>query len=83
MTRLAHASKNSPLSLTFQVFRIDVLMNGRQHTVEKRYSEFHTLHKLVRVDLLRTVPSLGPSNSEDPVRRRFSSAVGFTCHIRR
>lgn len=33
---------------SFQVFRIDVLMNGRQHTVEKRYSEFHTLHKMVR-----------------------------------
>lgn len=25
-------------------------MNGRQHTVEKRYSEFHTLHKMVRID---------------------------------
>lgn len=33
---------------SFQVFRIDVLVNGRQHTVEKRYSEFHTLHKMVR-----------------------------------
>lgn len=33
---------------SFQVFKIEVLMNGRQHTVEKRYSEFHTLHKMVR-----------------------------------
>lgn len=32
----------------FQVFKIDVLVNGRQHTVEKRYSEFHALHKMVR-----------------------------------
>lgn len=38
---------------SFQVFRIDVLMNGRQHTVEKRYSEFHTLHKMVRTSQRR------------------------------
>lgn len=43
------APPNAWLKLpSFQVFRIDVLMNGRQHTVEKRYSEFHTLHKMVR-----------------------------------
>ncbi|KPP65185.1 sorting nexin-24-like [Scleropages formosus] len=29
------------------VFKIEVLMSGRQHTVEKRYSEFHALHKNV------------------------------------
>ncbi|XP_044803754.1 sorting nexin-24 isoform X7 [Bubalus bubalis] len=28
-----------------QVFKIEVLMNGRKHFVEKRYSEFHALHK--------------------------------------
>ncbi|XP_046522863.1 sorting nexin-24 isoform X4 [Equus asinus] len=27
------------------VFKIEVLMNGRKHFVEKRYSEFHALHK--------------------------------------
>lgn len=32
----------------FQVFKIDVLVNGRLHSVEKRYSEFHALHKMVR-----------------------------------
>jgi len=31
----------------FQVFKIEVLMNGRKHFVEKRYSEFHALHKKV------------------------------------
>ncbi|XP_008564738.1 PREDICTED: sorting nexin-24 [Galeopterus variegatus] len=30
-----------------QVFKIEVLMNGRKHFVEKRYSEFHALHKKV------------------------------------
>lgn len=25
-------------------------MNGRLHTIEKRYSEFHALHKMVRFD---------------------------------
>ncbi|XP_075432086.1 sorting nexin-22 isoform X4 [Ascaphus truei] len=27
------------------VFVVDVLWNGRRHTLERRYSEFHTLHK--------------------------------------
>nr|XP_042710564.1 sorting nexin-24 isoform X1 [Chrysemys picta bellii] len=27
------------------VFKIEVLMSGRKHFVEKRYSEFHALHK--------------------------------------
>ncbi|KAJ0057322.1 hypothetical protein NL108_002280, partial [Boleophthalmus pectinirostris] len=30
------------------VFKIEVIINGRQHTIEKRYSEFHTLHKLLK-----------------------------------
>lgn len=29
------------------MFKIEVLMNGRKHFVEKRYSEFHALHKKV------------------------------------
>lgn len=32
-----------------QVFKIEVLMNGRKHFVEKRYSEFHALHKKVSI----------------------------------
>ncbi|KAL7988833.1 hypothetical protein Chor_007752, partial [Crotalus horridus] len=31
-----------------QVFKIEVLMNGRKHFVEKRYSEFHALHKKLK-----------------------------------
>lgn len=31
-----------------QVFRVEVLCNGRRHTVAKRYSEFQALHKRVR-----------------------------------
>jgi len=34
------------------VFKIEVLMCGRQHTVEKRYSEFHALHKMVSTTFL-------------------------------
>ncbi|CAF99302.1 unnamed protein product [Tetraodon nigroviridis] len=41
-------SENSPVEKGFTVFRIDVLVNGRQHAVEKRYSEFHTLHKMLK-----------------------------------
>ncbi|NWS98850.1 SNX24 protein, partial [Mionectes macconnelli] len=32
----------------FQVFKIEVLMSGRKHIVEKRYSEFHALHKKLK-----------------------------------
>lgn len=32
----------------WQVFRVEVLCNGRRHTVTKRYSEFQALHKRVR-----------------------------------
>nr|XP_025042993.1 sorting nexin-22 [Pelodiscus sinensis] len=30
------------------VFTVEVLFNGRKHTLEKRYSEFHALHKRIR-----------------------------------
>ncbi|XP_075713957.1 sorting nexin-22 isoform X2 [Rhinoderma darwinii] len=30
------------------VFKLDVLFNGRRHTLDRRYSEFHTLHKLLK-----------------------------------
>ncbi|XP_063268844.1 sorting nexin-22 isoform X2 [Prinia subflava] len=31
-----------------QVFRVEVLCNGRRHTVTKRYSEFQALHKRIK-----------------------------------
>ncbi|XP_053810545.1 sorting nexin-22 isoform X1 [Vidua chalybeata] len=31
-----------------QVFRVEVLCNGRRHTVTKRYSEFQALHKQIK-----------------------------------
>uniref|UniRef100_A0A3Q0SMA3 Sorting nexin 24 n=1 Tax=Amphilophus citrinellus TaxID=61819 RepID=A0A3Q0SMA3_AMPCI len=40
--------ENSSMERGYTVFKIDVLMNGRQHTVEKRYSEFHALHKMLK-----------------------------------
>ncbi|KAJ6664120.1 hypothetical protein lerEdw1_008335 [Lerista edwardsae] len=30
------------------VFKVEVLCNGRKHAVEKRYSEFHALHKRIK-----------------------------------
>ncbi|KAM4528127.1 sorting nexin-24 [Odontesthes bonariensis] len=41
-------SENNSIERGYTVFRIDVLMNGRLHTIEKRYSEFHTLHKMLK-----------------------------------
>ncbi|XP_072258324.1 sorting nexin-22 [Pyxicephalus adspersus] len=33
---------------TRTVFKIDVLCNGRRHSLDRRYSEFHALHKLLK-----------------------------------
>ncbi|XP_022617852.1 sorting nexin-24 isoform X2 [Seriola dumerili] len=41
-------SENNSIERGYTVFKIDVLMNGRQHTLEKRYSEFHALHKMLK-----------------------------------
>ncbi|CAN9504914.1 unnamed protein product [Ophioblennius macclurei] len=41
-------SENNSVEKGYTVFKIDVLMNGRLHTVEKRYSEFHALHKMLK-----------------------------------
>ncbi|XP_069480796.1 sorting nexin-22 isoform X2 [Ambystoma mexicanum] len=30
------------------VFKVDVLFNGRRHSLERRYSEFHALHKRIK-----------------------------------
>ncbi|XP_056660484.1 sorting nexin-24 isoform X3 [Monodelphis domestica] len=37
--------EESDLERGYTVFKIEVLMSGRKHFVEKRYSEFHALHK--------------------------------------
>uniref|UniRef100_A0A8C3JAS6 Sorting nexin 22 n=1 Tax=Calidris pygmaea TaxID=425635 RepID=A0A8C3JAS6_9CHAR len=36
------------LEILPQVFRVEVLCNGRRHTVAKRYSEFQALHKRIK-----------------------------------
>ncbi|KAI1904916.1 hypothetical protein AGOR_G00010610 [Albula goreensis] len=41
-------SEDSAMEKGYTVFKIEVLMSGRQHTVEKRYSQFHTLHKMLK-----------------------------------
>nr|XP_055064826.1 sorting nexin-24 [Misgurnus anguillicaudatus] len=41
-------SEGSNVDKGYTVFKIEVLMCGRQHTVEKRYSEFHALHKMLK-----------------------------------
>ncbi|XP_076145139.1 sorting nexin-24 isoform X2 [Alosa pseudoharengus] len=46
------------LKVLYIVFKIEVLMCGRQHTIEKRYSEFHTLHKaLKKITKVPEIPS--------------------------
>ncbi|XP_036165006.1 sorting nexin-24 isoform X4 [Myotis myotis] len=40
--------EESDLERAYTVFKIEVLMNGRKHFVEKRYSEFHALHKKLK-----------------------------------
>lgn len=42
------AGASRPGSLPPQVFRVEVRFRGRRHTVPRRYSEFHALHKRVR-----------------------------------
>ncbi|XP_019388688.1 PREDICTED: sorting nexin-22 [Crocodylus porosus] len=54
--RLSGLSHALPFAL--QVFKVEVLYNGRKHTVEKRYSEFHALHK--RIKKLCKVPDFPP-----------------------
>ncbi|XP_061432249.1 sorting nexin-24 isoform X2 [Lethenteron reissneri] len=40
----AASSSSSP----YTVFKVEVTMNGRKHFLEKRYSEFHALHKQLK-----------------------------------
>ncbi|XP_007956103.1 sorting nexin-22 [Orycteropus afer afer] len=49
----ADGSRQSP-EKGHMVFRVEVLCRGRKHTVPKRYSEFHALHK--RIKKLYKVP---------------------------
>lgn len=49
-TTLTNRIRSSSFS-SFQVFKTDVLVNGRLHSIEKRYSEFHALHKMVRLGI--------------------------------
>uniref|UniRef100_A0A7M4EC37 Sorting nexin 22 n=1 Tax=Crocodylus porosus TaxID=8502 RepID=A0A7M4EC37_CROPO len=58
-SRLAPAPAAGPeRSAAHRVFKVEVLYNGRKHTVEKRYSEFHALHK--RIKKLCKVPDFPP-----------------------
>ncbi|XP_037689658.1 sorting nexin-22 [Choloepus didactylus] len=49
----AEGSRQSP-EKSHMVFRVEVLCGGRRHTVPRRYSEFHALHK--RIKKLYKVP---------------------------
>ncbi|XP_059570848.1 sorting nexin-22 isoform X2 [Alligator mississippiensis] len=53
----AAESQHSP-DKAHTVFKVEVLYNGRKHAIEKRYSEFHALHK--RIKKLCKVPDFPP-----------------------
>ncbi|MBN3285774.1 SNX24 protein, partial [Polyodon spathula] len=40
--------EDSAMEKGYTVFKIEVLTSGRQHSIEKRYSEFHSLHKKLK-----------------------------------
>uniref|UniRef100_A0A8D0HJY8 Sorting nexin 22 n=1 Tax=Sphenodon punctatus TaxID=8508 RepID=A0A8D0HJY8_SPHPU len=42
------AAPDQSLEKTHMVFTVEVLCNGRKHTIRKRYSEFHSLHKKIK-----------------------------------
>ena len=62
-----------------QVFRVEVLCHGRRHTVQRRYSEFHALHKRVR---LRPPPTdrPRPGSFPSPERQADELAGPSLCH---
>uniref|UniRef100_A0A670ZBF9 Sorting nexin 22 n=1 Tax=Pseudonaja textilis TaxID=8673 RepID=A0A670ZBF9_PSETE len=45
---LPSLSPSLPLSDIWNVFKVEILCNGRKHCVEKRYSEFYALHKRIK-----------------------------------
>uniref|UniRef100_A0A803WAH4 Sorting nexin 22 n=1 Tax=Ficedula albicollis TaxID=59894 RepID=A0A803WAH4_FICAL len=60
---VSHLSKDGEaegavVSVPLQVFQVEVLCNGRRHTVTKRYSEFQALHK--RIKKICKVPDFPP-----------------------
>ncbi|XP_032273647.1 sorting nexin-22 isoform X2 [Phoca vitulina] len=59
------------------VFRVEVLCRGRRHTVQRRYSEFHALHKRVR---LRRRPTDRPRPGSCPAPGRRANCGPSLCH---
>ncbi|RVE65733.1 hypothetical protein OJAV_G00119460 [Oryzias javanicus] len=55
-------SENNSIEKGYTVFKIDVLMNGRLYSIEKRYSEFHALHKMLKRSIK---PPEIPSNTSE------------------
>ncbi|XP_051540152.1 sorting nexin-24-like isoform X5 [Myxocyprinus asiaticus] len=51
-------SEGSNVEKGYTVFKIEVLMCGRQHTVEKRYSEFHALHNMAIIMENEVLPKI-------------------------
>ncbi|NWZ67063.1 SNX22 protein, partial [Acrocephalus arundinaceus] len=68
-----------------QVFRVEVLCNGQQHTVTKRYSEFQTLHKQIKKTCKvpyfpRHVPNWMPKVLEQRRQGLEIYLQGVLCH---
>ncbi|XP_053573356.1 sorting nexin-22 isoform X2 [Bombina bombina] len=52
---------------THTIFKVDVLFNGRRHTLDRRYSEFHALHK--RLKKTCKVPDFPPKRVPNWISR--------------
>lgn len=62
------------------MFRVEVLCNGRRHTVTKRYSEFQALHKRVRPSALQRGVGMGVEGGHQrPRAGRTSLVLGGVC----
>lgn len=64
-----------------QVFRVEVRCCGRRHTVLRRYSEFHVLHKRVRRRRGPTDrPGPAPAQPQETSRRAAAPASAIPLH---
>ncbi|XP_030043900.1 sorting nexin-22 isoform X2 [Microcaecilia unicolor] len=71
---------------THTVFKVDVLFNGRKHSLQRRYSEFHALHKRIKKNCKvpdfppKRVPNWMPKVLEQRRQGLEAYIQGVLCH---